>query len=390
MSQWLVIALKEIRDNIRDKRALFFAIVYGPLFMPLMIVGPMLLGVKSKIIDFEATTPFHVVGVEYAPNFIAFLKAKNLEAQEAPANFQQLVREGELDAVVEIPPTYAELFREGHRIPITLYVNHSNKESEKAARQLRTLISNYSYHMGYWRLRVRGIDGDMNQAFNIVEQDLSSEGFSGMVFGFFMYFVIVFTMMMGGFYLAIDITAGERERNSLEPLLGLPVPRVSIVLGKYLAIFCFVFVSGLLSVISLYLLFKFLPFDELSMFLNISGLSLSRSFLLALPLCFLICSVLMATAAFTKSAKEAQTYISILYLIPMAPLLIGQFANIKTTLATMLIPFYSQYVLIDKTVKNETVEWLHVMAASGGALVLALLFFLVAVGLYRQEKILAN
>ncbi|WP_083608224.1 ABC transporter permease [Teredinibacter haidensis] len=388
--QWLIVALKEIKDNLRDKRAFFFAIVYGPIIMPLMIVGPMLLGAKTGFIDYDADTTVYVAGSEYAPNLIEYLKKHNLVAQAAPEDYRHKIREGELDAVLEVTPLYGEKMREGLPGPLYLYLNHSNKKSEKAGRHLKQVIHAYSGQLNYWRLRARGVDHQLTQVIQIVEEDLSSEGLSGMIFGFFMYFIIVFTMMTGGFYLAVDITAGERERNSLEPLLALPISRRTIVMGKYAAIFSFVFLSGLLSSISLYILFQFLPFDELSMFLNVDASALASAFLLAIPCSFLITSLLTATAAYTKSAKEAQTYISLLYLIPMVPMLIGQFMDIKNSFSTMLIPFYSQYTLIDKTVKNETLLPEHVVASVGGTLSFSVLLLLLAIWLYRQERILST
>ena len=100
--------------------------------------------------------------------------------------------------------------------------------------------------------------------------------------------------------------------------------------------------------------------------------------------------LLVATAAFTKSAKEAQTYISILYLLPMIPMLVGQFMDIKSTAQTMLIPFFSQYQLIDKVVKGETIIAGHVYTSVGGSLFVAVILLLIAFRLYRQDKILGN
>ena len=390
MRQWLVVALKEIKDNLRDKRAFFFAIVYGPIFMPLMIVGPMLLGAKTGFIDYESTTEVHVQGMENAPNLVAFLKTKNLVAVVAPENFKHKIREGELDAVLEISAEYGDRLRKGEPEPLFLYVNRSNKKSEKAARHLNSIVNGYSGHLGYWRVHARGFDYELTQALKLVEHDLSSEGVGGLVFGFLIYFILVFTMMTGGFYLAVDITAGERERNSLEPLLALPISRFTVVFGKFLAILSFVTLSGFLSAISLYLIFTFLPFEELATFLKLDGMVLACAFLLALPCALLVSCLLMATAAFTKSAKEAQTYISLLFVVPMVPMFIGQFADIKASANSMAVPFYGQYSLIDKMVKGETILPVYVLSSVGGTLIVAGLLFAVAVFLYRQEKILSN
>ncbi len=390
MKQMLVVTLKEIKDNLRDKRSFFFAVIYGPVLMPLMMVGPLLLGAKTGFIDFESTSEVKVVGRERAPNLIQYMRENNLEAVDAPDNYQELVREGKLDLVMEIPPEYALHLREGKSAPLILYVNQSDKSSGKAARQLKTVLHSYSGQLGYWRMRARGLDPQIDKVINVIEQDLSSEGFGGMIIGFFMYFIIVFTMMMGGFYLAIDAIAGERERNSLEPLLSLPMSREMILSGKYLAVYCFVILSGFLSCVSLFLLFKLLPFEELTLFIRFDLVTMFAAFLLAVPCSFLITSMLVATAAFTKSAKEAQTYISILYILPMIPLLVGQFADIRSTAQTMLIPFFSQYQLIDKAVKGETIVAEHVYTSVGGSLLIAAILLLAAFRLYRQDRILGS
>ncbi|TVZ40129.1 sodium transport system permease protein [Alteromonadaceae bacterium 2753L.S.0a.02] len=390
MRQLWVVTLKEIKDNLRDRRAFFFALIYGPVLMPLMLVGPMVLGAKKSFINYDVTTPLYVVGADYAPNLVQHLKKHNLKAIPAPENFKAKIQDDEIDVVLEITPEYGERLREGKRSPLVLYVNHSSKDSQKAATQVRSIINSYSYQMGYWRLQARGIDAELNSAINLIEQDLSSEGLSGMVFGFIMYFLMLFTMMTGGFYLAVDITAGERERNSLEPLLSLPMSRNLLVLGKYFAVLSFVLASGTMSAVSLYLIFKFLPFEELTLVINVNGITLLKAYLIAFPCAFLVASLLIATSAFTRSAKEAQTYIGILYVLPMVPMLIGQFADVKATGATLFIPLFSQYTLIDKVVKGESFVMQDILSSTGGALLLALILLGIAFQLYNRERILAN
>jgi len=388
--QWLIVTLKEMKDNLRDKRAFFFAVVYGPVIMPALMLLPMLFSAKEHMIDYEKTTDIMVVGAETAPNLVAHLESNNLHAVNAPDNFKYQIEQGQLEAVLEIGDNYDERMREGKPALLTLYLNRSRKDSQKTARHIRSIVDAYSRQLNYWRLSARGIPNEITQPIKVLEEDLSSEGLSGMVFGFFTYFIIVFTMMTGGFYLAVDISAGERERHSLEPLLALPISRANIVFGKYLAILCFVTFSSFLATLVMYLLLTLLPFDDILSFINLNGSTLVSAFLLSIPCCFLVSSLLMATAAFTKSAKEAQTYISILYILPMVPMLLNQFMDIKTTAVVMLIPFFSQFTLIDKTIKNESFEMAHVLASAGGSLFLAALLVLLAIWLYRQEKILGD
>ncbi len=388
--QWLIVTQKELKDNIRDRRSFFFAVFYGPVLMPLLLVLPMMFGAKANIIDYEATTDVLVMGAEHAPNLIAHMRKKNLNAVVAPANFKKQVQEGEIKVVLEISSDYGERMRVGKPALLTLYTNQSSKESQKSTRHIRSVIEAYSGHLSYWRLRARGFEYETTKVIKILEQDLSSEGIGGMVFGFLTYFIIVLTMMTGGFYLAVDSSAGERERCSLEPLLALPLTRYSIVIGKYLAVLFFVTLSSLLASLMMYLLFTFLPFEEILNFLDLSGATLVSAFLFAFPCCFLVAGLLMATAAFTKSTKEAQTYISMLYILPMIPMLLAQAMDVKSTLLTMFIPFYSQYTLIDKTVKNETIPVEYIFSSVSGSFLVAGILLFLAIWFYRQEKILGS
>lgn len=390
MKQILTVVLKEIKDNLRDKRAFFFAVIYGPVLMPLMLVGPMVLGAKNNFINFEATTELAVAGGERAPNLLQFLREHNLDATDAPANFREQLKRGDLPVVLEIPAEYVERLRTGNPAPLFLFVNHSSKESLKAANQVRSIISAYSAQLGYWRFKVRGLEPELYTVVKLVEEDISSEGLSGMMFGFILYFLMLFTMMTGGFYLAVDITAGERERSSLEPLLALAISRKRLVLGKYFAVLTFVLTSVTLAVLCLFILFKFMPMDSLTLVLNLNGVALLKAFCIALPCAFFIAGLLVATSAYTKSAKEAQTYISILYLLPLVPVLINQFADVTAEGVMLAVPLFGQFTLIDKVVKGDVVPVVDFIVSAGGAGLMAVTLILLAMHLYSRERILDN
>ena len=384
------ITLKEIRDNLRDKRSFFFALVYGPILMPLLMFIPMILGVNSSWIDLDATTELHVVGEELAPNLIQHLSNHNFDVVAAPKNFKQRIRERELKVVLEITPAYGENLREGKHAPLALYFNESSKKSQSALRHLSGVLHSYNKQLGHLRLLSRGIDPEINRVINPREIDLSSEGLSGLILVFFVYFIIVFSMMSGGFYLAVDATAGERERHSLEPLLSLPVSRQHILIGKWLAILLFVLLSGCLSVVSVFLILSFFPGGAASELFSLNSIALLKSFAITLPCGVLISAILVAVAAFTRSTKEAQTYISLMYILPMAPSLIGQFLDLKPTLLLYTTPFFSQYQLINKMMKDETVVLNQILLSVAGSALLTLIMLLLAIWLYRRDQILTK
>ncbi|WP_045826167.1 ABC transporter permease [Teredinibacter turnerae] len=390
MKQILTVALKEIKDNIRDRRAFFFALIYGPVLMPLLMVGPILFSAKNNVIDFDATSDLYVVGAEQAPNLIQMLLQNNLVAKPAPPNFREKLRSGELAVVLEISDIYGERLREGKPAPLFVYVNHSSKDSLKAANQLKSVLSRYSAELGYWRLNARGLSADLSTPIKLVEEDVSSQGISGMLFGFMVYFLIMFTMMTGGFYLAVDITAGERERNSLEPLLSLPIARWRLVAGKYLAILGFVGTSASLAVACVYLIFTLVPMDDLHIVLNLSGTALVQSYLVALPCIFFVAALLLATSAYTRTPKEAQTYISVLYLLPMAPILVKQLSDVAMSGPLLALPYLGQFSLIDRIIKAESFSLAELSFSVGGTLLCAVVLIAVALSLYKREQILRD
>jgi len=389
MGLYRVVFAKEIRDNFRDRRSFFFAVVYGPILMPLLMLIPMILGVNSSWVDYEKTTEVYVRGAEHAPNLVQFLKNHNLEAVEAPADFKAKVVERELHVVLEVTPAFGAKLRNGERAPLSLYLNQSSKKSQSAAAHLRNVLRGYDRQLGYLRLVAQGLDTNIHSPIHLSETDLSKEGLSGLVLGFFVYFVLVFSMMTGGFYLAVDSTAGERERNSLEPLLSLPISRSEILFGKWLAVLLFVVFSSCVAMLVTYLTLTFVPSGAAAELFNVSVSALFVSFLIAFPCAILITSVLIFIAAFTRSTKEAQTYISSMYLIPMAPALLGQFMDIKPYLGFYAVPFFSQYQIINKILKDELILASQVGFSVLGALAIAALLLWMAIRLYRRDRILA-
>ena len=388
MNKVLTVIKKEVLDNIRDKRSLFFAIVYGPILMPLLMLGPLFAAVQEGQINFEKDTEVAIVGQSYAPNFIQFLKQKNIVAKEAPDNYLAKVKQGELSLVLEIPKEYPENLQIGKPAPLLVYFSNSDKDSTKANRQLKIIVDQYKNQLMGKRLFVRGFDPAVLEPIKLTEKDLSTEGVGGQIFGFLLPMVMIMSMMMGGMYLAIDSTAGERERFSLEPLLTLPMTRTQIVLGKYLAVWLFVVFSLCLVTLVMHGVISFMPMGELSRVFHFDGITLLKLFLLAIPLTFLIVSLLTLVSAYTKSTKEAQTHVGVSMIIPMAPMFILQFMKVKSSWLVMSLPMISQYKLMEKIVKDEGFPAEYILTSASGTLALALVLFCVTIWLYRRENII--
>ncbi len=385
---FLVVMFKEIIDNLRDRQTLFYALLFGPVLLPLLLGGSLVASFNQLSIDFDEIHTLSVVNHEAAPNLVEFLFSNNIDVIDAPDNVEQSLRFGDSAVVLEIPDDFAESLRNAVPAPLTLHVNSADKESTKEARRIRAIINVYEQTLNSLRLQHRGIDPATFNSLQVVENDVSNDGASGQLLASILPFLFIMSMVMGGYYLAIDTTAGERERHSLEPLLSLPVSRSAIVYGKYGATLCFVTLSGMLTALSIYLLFKVFSVELLNGQIRFDGATLTRAFLLASPLLFFISALLITVSAITRSTKEAQTYLGLMMIIPMAPFFVLQFLNVQSTTSTMPYPMLSQYQLLESVVLGNAIPWHHIVLSVVGTLIGAALLLMLASKLYTRERIL--
>ena len=298
------------------------------------------------------------------------------------------VKVGDLDVIVIIPAAFRQQLADGIPARIEIISDQANAEAERDARRARGAISEYGQEIGTIRLVARGVSPLVIQAIDIDDVDVSTpSGRSGILLGMMSYFFI-FALLMGGMYLAIDATAGERERGSLEPLLSLPVTRDQLIVGKIAATCVFMALSLLLSLCSFFVALKFMPFEQLGMTPNFGpGVVLAAFFVLA-PFILLGAAVMTLVASFTKSYKEAQTWLSIVLLAPTLPILIVSILTLRPRLEFMFVPSLSQHLLLVDMVKNEPVNQLHVAISVCSTLLTGVLLTWICARLYRREGLL--
>ncbi len=388
MSRCWIVMWKEIRDNLRDKRALFFAFVYGPLLMPALMLGPMIWNIEKNTHDYNTARDVYVKGADLAPNLIQFLRSRNLDAKPVSGDIEQRILEGELSLVVEISDSFGEKLLEGSPARITIHYQKEDQESQNLFWHVRGELDQYSRQMAVDRLIIRGFDRRLLQPLDIIENDVSDDTFGSSMLANIIMFLVVFSSTMGGFYLAADINAGERERRSLEPLLSLPLSRLQVAMGKYLAVLAFCTLSYLLPIISAGIWASFLPerffgqgdIPEFSTYLKLT--------LMAFPLAILLASFLMAFATFSKSMKEAQTQMGLAMMVLMTPFFVVQFMDMRLDSTTQWIPMLAQYLLADQLMLDVSYPLSHCIPSAISSLLLATALLGAAVYLYSQDEIL--
>ena len=385
-----IVLVKEVLDNLRDRQTLFYALLFGPVLLPLLLGGALVASVQQLSIDFDEVTELAVDGAALAPNLIAFLHRNNVDAVPAPAagDIVRAVRLGEVPLVLSIDARFEEALRAGRPAPLTLHVDESDKASSKAARRVGALLDAYGRTLNVLRLQHRGIDPALFDSLDVIVDDVSSEGAGGQMLASLLPFLFIMSMVMGGFYLAIDTTAGERERRSLEPLLTLPLARRDIVLGKFGATLLFVALSVLLTATSVWVLFRLFPLDALGGQIRFDAPTVARALALAAPLAPFVAALLIAVSAFTRSTKEAQTYLGLLMVVPMAPFFVLQFLSIRPSAGAVSVPMLGQYLLLEQATLGERVPPLFAALSVAGTLAAALALLALACRLYARERVL--
>jgi sodium transport system permease protein len=333
------------------------------------------------------------VGVEAAGNLAAFLAARGIEPEPDHEiagldSAARAVAEGVHGFVVVIEDTYAESIGSDQAARITIVFDRSDSRNSERVQRVQTALRAWSDRVGNLRLLARGVNPAVVRPIIVDIYDISTPtGRSALMLGILTYFLL-FAVLMGGMYLAIDATAGERERKSLEPLLTTPVPRASLLLGKVSATTVFMLVSLALTLVGFRIATPFLPLEELGMSSGFTAMTAVYAFLLLSPFAVLGAFLMTLVASFTKSYKEAQTWLGLLLLVPTLPVAIAMMLDLEPTQAWMWVPSTSQHLLITTLIKQESVDPLMVAQSVMSTLIYAGLIALLTIKLYKREALL--
>jgi len=290
--------------------------------------------------------------------------------------------------VLLIDEEFATEFGTDAAARVTLVFDRSKSRAASRVARLRGAIDGYGQQIGTLRLLASGADPSLLRPLIVDELDVSTPASrSALMLGVLTYFLL-FATLTGGLHLAIDTTAGERERKSLEPLLTLPVPRASLLLGKMTATLCYMLASLALTLVAFTLALQQLPLDRIGMSSNFGVATAAVAFLLLCPFAPLGAALMTAVASFTKTYREAQTYLTFVLLVPTLPLAFATFLNIEPAPKLMWIPSLSQHLLITTLIKDQPLDATLVALSVLSSLGFGALLGWLAVRLYRREAIL--
>ena len=390
-----IVYRKEFTEWTRDRRTLISTVLVPLLIFPLMIVG--LIGLSSALIGQakQEVPKVMVLGGDDSPQLLASLRKLNtMKVVPYAANWKQQIADKDIRAAVDIPPRFQAAIESGATETVKIYFYEGEMKSSFGADRLRDFFKDYRDSVVKSRLASKNLPVSVLSPFEVQQENVAPpEKVSGATIGTFVGYMVIILSMTGAIYPAIDLTAGEKERGTMETILSSPVSRLDLVLGKFLLVLSASLTAGILSVTSMGTSFAILaharPTDSGGQLLqlNLGLLSVVSVFVMALPLSVLFAAGLMTIALFAKSYKEAQSYVTPLTFVAVIPAVASVLPGVELTPKLALIPVLNTALLCKELITG-TYHWNSIVLIFASTCVYAAVALFLAVKTFQRESVL--
>ena len=387
----LTVLRKELRENLRDRRSFLSALITSAVLMPVVVVLVVNLTVHRGQTQDNQTVTLAVVHGERAPNLLANLRQYRIDVVPVDLDdrtARAAVRHQLRRIVLAIPDNYASQLALGQPAPVLLYTDSSDAAGASDVGRVRAVLARQASEIARLRLMVRGVDPMVLSALAVQDVDVATPtSRSVLILGAFTVFIVM-AMLMGGLHVALDATAGERERGSLEPLLTVPVRREQLIYGKILAACAFMLLSLTVSACALALALRYVGLERLGMNQNMNAGTIVELIASCAPLAPLAAALMTIVAAFTRSYREAQTYVGLILLVPTFPLIFASTLGLRPNAWLMMVPSLSQQFMVTGLLRAEPVSALYAALSVSVSLALGVIAAYAAGRLYHRERLL--
>jgi len=339
-------------DALRDRRTLIVVLFSSVLLGPLVLIA-----LSGLLASFEAQAERRevvVAGIEHAPGLKNFLERQSYTVKPAPADYEAGLRRSKLaDAVLVVPERFEAALLGGEQPVIEVISDSGNRQSQASAGRAVQLLNAYGRERGQLSLLMRGVSPELLQPLQVEERDLAStQTRAAQLTGMLPFFVIM-AVLYGALNAALDTTAGERERSSLEPLLMTPAARASLVLGKWGAVASLAMLIAVLSCLSFLPAQWLLRSDTLQAMFQFGWHEALMFLAVLLPFAAALSAVLMAVAIRCKTFKEAQASSTVVVLAVSLLPLVTTFNQSGEAPWHLWVPALAQYTLMMRVLKGE-------------------------------------
>ena len=388
------IYFKEMLDTFRDRRTLISMILIPIILFPVLMFG--MTGIMVMMIKKTAAevTKIVIIGKEFAPTLVSLIddgKAFEIVEEE---DFRSALKEKRISAVLEFPVEFEKKIREEDSTEVIIYYDAAELKSEITSDKLKDILKDYQDSVVTGRLRKRQIERSLLYPIKISEKNLApKEKMGGFMLAMFLPYVIVILAMTGAMYPAIDLTAGEKERGTLETILVTPVSRLDIAAGKFLTVLTASVITILLATTSMSLSASF-GFVKMGQFasgqqiqFSIRPLSILLLLALMFPIACLFSSALLSVALFAKSYKEAQSYVTPLMFVVILPAMVSFLPGFELDWRLALIPVVN-ISMATKEVLLGTYKWSLILLIFISTFIYAGFSIFVTKRLFEKEEVL--
>jgi sodium transport system permease protein len=390
-----VVYQKEVVDLLRDRRTIMSMVVVPLLMFPVLAIG---LGYLANAAMGNAKKEVPVVmisGGQDSPRLLATLQpGDEFHFEPAQPDYVARISNKKIRAAVEIPPGFDAAEKNG--TPGKIYIDYFEGDinSSLAADKLEKYFHKLRDKTVKQRLEARQIPASILEPFTVEQKNVAPpEKVAGATLGGMVPYLVILLCFTGAMYPAMDLTAGEKERGTLETLLCSPVSRTDIVMGKYLTVLSASVTTALLAVVSMGVSFtygkQFLDTDSSGgqIHLQIGIQAVLAVLLMGLPLSMLFSAVLIAVSLFAKSFREAQTYLTPLTFLIVIPAVVSLLPGTELTARTALIPILSTS-LVSKELVAGIYHWGYISMIFGASCVYAAVAIVIAIVLFNREEVL--
>jgi len=392
-----VIYRKELRDTLRDRRTIISTIVLPILMFPLLTLGFSFVATRSMQKVQRETSTVMLLGEEHAPRLADLIRhAGGIQVIAPAADYSARISAKRLRAAVEFPPDFEKTLGDSSsKIPeVKIYHFEGETRSQVAVGNIRRLLGDYRKQLVEARLAAGGLGREVLRPFETREENVAPpKKVGGNVVGGLFPYLIIFLCFMGALAPAIDLTAGEKERGTIETILASPVSRADLVMGKFLMVFTASIVTAVVSLTSFALTFSlpFLAARELSggrhVPFSISVPGVAAMLLLMLPLAVMFAAALMAIGLWSKTTREAHSYVSPLMLLVLMPAMAAMVPGFDLNARLALIPVLN-VSLVSREVLSGNYPWLQILLVFGSSCVYAAAALSLAVAAFKRELVL--
>ncbi|MDD3647035.1 MAG: ABC transporter permease [Candidatus Dojkabacteria bacterium] len=405
MKNIITIWKKELKDAIRDRRTLMAMIVMPMVLMPMIIVG------MFKLIDYQVSqskkqeVKIAVQNREKEENLVGFISAQeNLVVVDAPSDLSAAVKDKEIDLAVLVPFDIGQRLKAEEPVSLQILGHSLNSRSEVAFGRVSQAVTAYNSQILASRFKEQKVSGSILTGITVERKDVAtSEEIGGFGLGYLLPLFIVMWANVGGQYIAIDVSAGEKERKTLEALLLTPVKRIEIVFGKFLAVATSALTSVVISLAGIYVVINHFGLklnengnisetgtssDSFVIDFSVEPAALLVILIVSILLVLVFSAMLLSISIFAKSYKEAQNYLGPSYMFIILPVVIvNSIPDFKPPLGLFAVPAVNA-ILLFKEVLIGVYDWGHIITTAISLAVFALSAVFIATRIYSNEKVL--